>query len=468
MRATCTLVVAAGLLGGGISAPVRILAADAAPEHWRDVLALPPENAQPMAVLRWQPALEIMADLTALEQAVLGELPDEPPKDQVLTQLRTLVRKRSFALNAFGLRPGESARVPAGMGLGRGLASPMEWRALARLKELQVRLSWWAGDQDKAVTAAADLIRAGSAAARDATELQGWVIWQTVAEQGYEAALWIARQVDVTDEELASLSAALHEAGGSWPDGAANALRGEYAFGFRGAVDHLPDTLEIAAMLDALADFGTPATPEGAAEILGIAERPLFDRAATLDLYGEMAATFITTIQRHPTWRQELFAADFERRTETWLAELGVFGELAHNRQIGEYPPDQLPALRAALTQAENPVGKLLVVLGAPNLDSLAFTGIRSEAQRRCTRALVEWRRCLGRGADLPTTLEAWAGIDVSAGELEDPFTGQPLFFNAEKLRIWSVGLDGTNNQGTGDPRQDLDGSDFWWSLEAE
>jgi len=52
--------------------------------------------------------------------------------------------------------------------------------------------------------------------------------------------------------------------------------------------------------------------------------------------------------------------------------------------------------------------------------------------------------------------------------EIEDPFTGLPLFFNPEKLLVWSVGLDGANNHGTGDARESPDGADFWWSLETE
>jgi hypothetical protein len=452
----------------GVFATARRGAA-AEPPDASALLALRPFDATaPNAVMRWQEALATMQPLSPLDQSVLETLPDEPPNEEVLAHFRALIRKRETALSAFAFHPGESAQVPPGFGLGRGLAAPGEWRKLAQLKDLQARLLWWNGDRARATAAAADLIRAGSAAAHDATDLSSWVSWLAVAGQGFDCALWLARQIDVGEDELTPLSAALGAAIGPWPEGAANALRGELAFGFRGAVEHLPDTHDIVTMLDALADFGPPTTPADATGRLGTVERPLLDPTATLELYGEMAVGFINKATTTPTWRHGFFASDFERRSEGWLAELGIFGELAMNRELRVYPEEQLDAIKAALARAENPVGKLLVVLGAPNLDALAFTGIRSEAHRRCVRVLVEWRRHVGRGEDLPVSVPAWSAAGLPAGEVEDPFSGQPLFFDTEKLRVWSVGLDGTNNRGSGDPRENPDGADYWWSLETE
>jgi hypothetical protein len=33
---------------------------------------------------------------------------------------------------------------------------------------------------------------------------------------------------------------------------------------------------------------------------------------------------------------------------------------------------------------------------------------------------------------------------------------------------VWSVGIDGVDNHGTGDPRENADGADFWWSLDVD
>ena len=148
MRLGRTLAFTGALLAGGFVANRRSEAA-APPDapDVRAVLALRPfdENA-PNAVMRWQGALAVMPPLSPLDQAVLETLPDEPPNDEVLAHFRALVRKCGAALAAFAVHPGESAQVPPGFGLGRGLSPPGDWRELAQLKDLQVRLTWWSGE----------------------------------------------------------------------------------------------------------------------------------------------------------------------------------------------------------------------------------------------------------------------------------------------------------------------------------
>lgn len=436
---------------------------------WQHVLALPePVSPASNAFPRWMSAVQMVAENAALAEGVPDPVPDDPPDEDELAVWRAQCKHAAPALAAFGLQPGESAQFPPGYGMGRGLPGPDEWLALGRWKALQVRVSWWAGRRATASAAAADLIRAGGTAARDATQLRDWITWMQVAAQGYESALWIARQLDVTDDDLATLSRALGDSSGAWPEGAANALRGEFAYGFRGAVEHLPETENIAEMLDVLADFGTPRVPEGEAEKLGVATTPLLDREATLALYGEAIAAFIRRITAKPVWEHAVFSADFDRRSELWLAEIGIFGELALARRADEYPEAKLGAIGDAIRQAENPVGKLLVVFGATNFDSVAFEGLHVEAHRRCARLLVEWRRRILRSEELPTTAAAWRATGLDARSIEDPFTGVTLFFDADKLKIWSAGIDGVSNRGTGDAREEPDGADFWWSLTPE
>jgi len=435
---------------------------------WQSVLAMRPPSAATNVFPRWMSAVHLVAEDPDLTGDGAEPVPEFPPSEDELALARAQCKQAAPALAAFALQAGECAQVPPGYGMGRGLPEADAWLALARLKSLHVRVSWWNGRRATATAAAVDLIRAGTGAARDATQLRDWVTWMQIAAQGYADALWIARQLDVTDDDLATLSRALGGATGAWPDGAANALRGEFNFGFRGAVEHLPDTENIAEMLNTLADFGTPRVPEGGEEQLGVADGPLLDREATLALCGEAIAKFIRTITDRPIWQYATFSADFDRRSELWLADIGVFGELALSRRADEYPADKLGAIGHAIRKAGNPVGKLLTVFGATNFDSVAFEGLRVEANRRCTRLLVEWRRRILRSEELPVTAAAWEKAGLDAAALEDPFTGVPLFFDADKLRIWSVGLDGIDNHGTGDPRASPDGADFWWSLEGE
>ncbi len=434
---------------------------------WRDVLALPPArlNAQ-NAFVRWLAAVSTMPELTSLDEAILAQVPNEPPGDDTLAQLRKLTQRCAPALAAFTVQPGEYAQLPSGYRMGQGVPGPEVWRSLAQLKALHVRLAWWAGLRASAAAATVDLIRAGVTATRDATDLHAWITWMQVAATGFDSALWIARQVDVTDDELAPLARAL-AAESTWPDGAVNALRGEFAGGFANALDHLPDTRDITTMLDALADFGLPRPAAGAAGKLGEATKPLLDRDATLALYGEPTATFIQTITRNPVWQYGVFQADFDRRSDAWIAELGVWGELALSRRSAEYPADKLGAIKAVLNQVENPIGKLFVAYAATNFDGVAFEGLRVEAHRRCVRLLIEWRRRILRSADLPADVASWMAAGFDASAIEDPFTGRPLSFDPDKLKVWSVGVDGIDNHGTGDPQAKQDGTDFWWSLQT-
>ena len=229
---------------GGKSATVS-----ARDTNWREVLelpALPEEGAN--AFPRWMLALQTLPKFSMLESAVLQSVPDEAPEEAVLKQFRTLVRRCAPALDKFKVEPGEHAALPPGYGMGRGLPGPEEWEALARLKSLQVRVSWWSGHRATAASAAVDLVRAGMTAARDATQLRDWMVWMQLATQGFASARWIAQQIDVTDDELATLSRGLGDATGAWPDGAVRALQGEFAFSFRAAVDHVPETGDIVAL----------------------------------------------------------------------------------------------------------------------------------------------------------------------------------------------------------------------------
>lgn len=437
----------------------------AEPQEWRALLAVPDAPAlERNAFPRWIAAAGALAD-AAWDEAV--PLPEELPAPEELSRLGELVEKHARALEAFELRAGELARLPPGFAIGHGLPAPGAWQALARLKALQVRVAWWNGQPATAAEAAADLVGVATAAAGGANDLRGWLMWNQIATQAFDTALWVARQVDVTDHELAPLSRALAAGAGAWPEGAIGALRGEFTHGFRSALRHLPDTRDIATMLDALAGFGLPALPSGHALELGVAEKALLDRAEAEAMLGQAVATFIRDIQEDPLWRHAHFGEDFARASELWLAELGLFGELALGSGLPEYPPDRLEEVAEAMRAADNPVGKLLVVYGAPNFEGIAYEGNRIEAHRRCARVLVEWRRRIVRGEPLPSTVEAWADFGVTAGEIQDPFNGNPLVFDPDTLRVWSVGLDGVNNHGRVGQQSGVDGVDLVWSLGA-
>jgi hypothetical protein len=459
--------VLSGVMAAFALALAGVRGADDTAADWEKVLELPPPpEGKVEAFPRWMSALEALPTFTMLDDAALQAVPDEPPEEAVFAHFRALARRTAAGAKAFTLESDERPGLPPGYGMGRGLPGPDEWMKLARLKTLQVRVNWWTERRATATAAAADLIRIGTAAARESMQMRDWVTWMQVATAGFDAARWIARQVDVTDDELAALGRALAESAGAWPEGAVSALRGEFAFSFRGAVEHIPETTDVIETLEALADFGLPRLPaEAGAEDLAPLDQVLMDHGATLALYGEAIAKFIRTVTSKPIWQQSVFGAELERNTELWLADVGIFGELALKREQDEYPAEQLPAIRAALAHAPNPVGKLFVVYGATNFDAIAFEGLRVEAERRCTRLLVEWRRRILRFEELPASAEAWEALGIESSALEDPFTGGPLFFDPENLRVWSVGPDGVSNHGSGNVQVDLDGADLWWTL---
>ena len=448
------------------SGPTCLAAADT--ESWEDALAWPePPADATSASRRWLLALETMPALGALEQAVLAQVPGEPPPRAVLAQFRAMVKFRADALAAFSARPGERADFPAGISMGRGAPDAHTWRSLAQLKQLQTRLAWWDGERDHAAATAAELVQVGGIAARDAPDIRAWVTWLGIAQIATDNALWLIRQIDVEEAQLSAVSAALASAQGAWPEGAAQAVRGEFVHGFPAAIEQLPETDDIAAMLEALMIYGVPRVELPAAD-LGTSAKPLLDSRATRELYGRSLALFVSGILDDPIWRNGRFGVESDRRNDRLLAELGAFGEIAMSRESETFPTARMEAVKKVLTETDNPVGKLLVVMFTPNLDALAFNGIRAEAGRRCARVLAEWRRHVARSEPLPVTLAEWIAAGWTAKEIEDPFTGQSLFFDPEKLRVWSVGIDGVNNHGTGDPRENLDGSDFWWSLDAD
>jgi len=438
-------------------------------EPWEDVMALPKSAADAQNVsFRWLLALESMPALGSLEQVVLEQAPKDAPPAPVLAQFRAMVERRTAALAAFSAKPGERAEFSNGGAMGQEIPDARAWRSLAQLKQLQTRLAWWNGDRDRAVSIAAELLQAGGIAARDAANIRAWVAWIGIAEIGMENALWIIRQIDVEDTQLSTVSAALASAGGAWPEGAAHALRGEFNHGFPSVIESLPETSDVAAMLDALTMLGVPRVEALATGDLGSNAKALVDRAATRELYGRALAPFVAKILIDPIWRDRKFGEDCERHNELVLAELGAFGEMAMNRELETFPAERLAAVKKVLTEVENPVGKLLAVMFTPNLDALAFTGIRTETERRCVRILAEWRRHIIRSEPLPASPTEWIADGWTAKEIEDPFTGQSLCFDPEKLRVWSVGIDGVDNHGTGDPRENADGADFWWSLDVD
>lgn len=98
---------------------------------------------------------------------------------------------------------------------------------------------------------------------------------------------------------------------------------------------------------------------------------------------------------------------------------------------------------------AYNQIGTILISTMLPSFGKTADRLDQLTARRRLALTTIALRRARDRDGRLPPTLDALVDAGLLNAVPIDPFSAQPLRYDAGRQLLWSVGPDGTDNQGS-------------------
>ena len=133
----------------------------------------------------------------------------------------------------------------------------------------------------------------------------------------------------------------------------------------------------------------------------------------------------------------------------------------------GEPLPLSRQAARKALPlylKIQDPVGRIFCC----EVESLSVSDervFRYRTEREVARALLAILIFERQKNHLPATLSELVDEKILYSVPQDPFAGKPLSYSRERRIVWSVGRDGVDDNGDGDPAHHWAGDDAVWQI---
>jgi len=427
---------------------------------WRGLLLPRTELADSAnALTRWRPELPSLfpAETKIIEQLIHDASPlvDQPENDEALQTWLAPILPR---LSVFTLRPGESFQPPALFGPETPFPDHQPLRQLAQVRLAALKTHWRANRREESLTLAVDNLALARALLSTQEGLVPFLHATGVWQLSLDGVYWLARQPDLTPAQAVRLQLILLEDERLATDALVRAFRGEFTFFTHLVVERLPRTHDIDLLLSGIGSLGMapPSPPAEGEPRLAIPIRDPFDREATLQSAADDIRGWTTAFAadaRHP---RGLGATHTGRRLKAYAAEIPEL--LRYATQDAAATPEQVVTVDAEVAGAENPVGKIFLIIATSQWEPLSAHAHRREAQRRALTGLLAWKR-LGRPA-------AWKDL-VTAGLLPappaDPFAKGPLHFDLVKPRIWSVGENAVDDGGDGNGENVGRPADLTW-----
>lgn len=426
---------------------------------WRELLLGRTEVADTdNALVRWRPELPALFPEDATLSRSLSELASplaDPPKSG---PLNPWLAAHAPGLSALVLRKGECFQFPQLLGPETPLPDHQPLRQLALVRVAAMKVAWMAGHRDEALTLALENLALSRTLLSAQEGLLPLIAAAGVWQLSLDGVYWLTRQPELTAAQATRLQSALLHDDRLASEALIRGFRGEFTFFTRIVVDRLPPTHDVDLLLSSIGSLGmTPPEPPAEGELhLSPPARDPLDRDATLqaaadDVRGWVAA--LSAQSRHPRGLTE-------RHTHAHL--LGYAREIpALLRYASLDAPAtsaQITAVDAEIASVDNPVGKLFLIITTSSWESVCASVFRREAQRSALTGLLAWRR-LGRPA-------SWKDL-VAAGLLAeppaDPFSQGTLRLALKPARIWSVGLDGADDGGSGEGENEGLPPDLTW-----
>jgi hypothetical protein len=416
------------------------------------------------------------------EAAALVELPGEEelwvqlneqllplasdPDTEARQPLAALAKANAKAVALFRSNPGDRVELPVVHGPETPFPDHHAIRQLFQLSALRVRTLEWQGEREAAVEQALVMTRNLAAFLKSQEGVLSLIAATGYAGFTWETVYWLARRDDLSATDARRLIAALADHDGLTLIARERAYRGELEHVFKVIIDRLPATGGVSELLDGISTLGMGEVEKPEIDPFGEFPPDLLKPAETLELYGGLLEPYLAAL-RAADWHSPgtlnlPVAAAFRR----WLEELGAFGTMVLG---GEDDPEgeAMEAVRSALGAADNPFGKLAIILLFPPFERISESTFRREAERQGAVALLGLR-IFQREANQPPA--GWDDL-VEAGALSrpprDPFTGDPLRLGHDPLRVWSVHVDGADQGGKSDGLNSPDSEDLVWFAPA-
>ena len=448
------------LLGAACLSPASAEIPPAAP--WRELLLARTEVADSRnALARWRSSLP---EFFPEDRAIGGLLEDlssplaDASKPEALP-LKAWLAGRMPALSTLVIRDGEFLQLPRIQGPETPLPDHQPLRQLALVRVAAMKVTWDSGHCDEALALALDNLALARALLRTQEGLIPLIVASGVWQISLDGVYWLARQPELTAAQATRLQSVLLHDDRLATDALIRGFRGEFTFFTHLVVERLPQTRDVDLLLSGIASLGmTPPEPPAEGELhLTVATRDPLDREATLQAAADDVRAWIDAFSARSRHPQGFSVQHTQARLTGYAKEIPALGRYA--TQDAPATPEQITAVNAEIAAVENPVGKLFLIFTTSYWESLSVSVFRREAQRSALTGLLAWRR-LGRPG-------SWKEV-VTAGLLAwppaDPFSNDALRCNFKtRPRVWSVGLNGTDEKGEGAGENTGQPDDFTW-----
>jgi hypothetical protein len=187
-----------------------------------------------------------------------------------------------------------------------------------------------------------------------------------------------------------------------------------------------------------------------------------FDRDKTIQLASQRLVEVIRVLELDRSQSGELADDELQRVAKLWPESMGldVFSVLALHLGGGgtswdsweEFWNEVLATAEAAeqLAEIPNAFGKYFLAIHSDpsNADSLAVSVVRLRVRVEATVAMLAIRRFERRQQRLPKVLQELVDAKLLTEVPRDPIDDQPLRYDPERRRLWSIGLDGEDHGG--------------------
>lgn len=167
----------------------------------------------------------------------------------------------------------------------------------------------------------------------------------------------------------------------------------------------------------------------------------------------------VTLLDRRETvdFAVERFRKAIENRTRPWSRQIKINSTYDIENDDEALPmPDRSSSPKEERDFADyyrshpNALGRQIVEVSSSILETLESSARSHDARQRVTLAALALRRFEIAERRVPGTLAALVVTRHLAEVPRDPFTNEPLRYDAARRAIWSVGADGKDNGGKG------------------
>lgn len=430
-------------------------------DGWRTLLLPRTElPAAANALVRWRPDFpRLFPDVTQISDQLSDESSPLAPLPAKSTALDLWLNSLRPTLARLRLQPGESLQPLPLRGPETPFPDHQPLNQLALVRFALLRAVWRDQRPEEALVLALDnlaLARALLATQEGIVPaLNATGVWETALDGAY----WLARQPELTPAQASLLQADLSRDSALAMLALERAFRGEFTFFTRLVADRLPRTHDPELLLSGIGSLGMapPEVPEPGEFRLGISARNPFDREATLQAAADDVRGWINALARTGRHPRTLATTHTGARLQSYASEIPALLRYASS----ELPPTsrQIAAADTEIATVDNPVGKLFLIITTTQWAPVSVHVFKREAQRRALIGLLAWCR-FGR----PATWNELIAAGLLASAPADPFTHAEMRSNtSNRPRLWSAGVNGTDEGGGGDGDNSGRPDDLTW-----